>query len=61
MREWLSGGAPPCQGGGRGFESRLALLFFTGDESSPVFCVVRPAAHVSNRYKSEIRPVVGRI
>ena len=28
MREWLSGGAPPCQGGGRGFESRLALLFF---------------------------------
>ena len=28
MREWLRGGAPPCQGGGRGFESRLALLFF---------------------------------
>ena len=27
MREWLRGGAPPCQGGGRGFESRLALLF----------------------------------
>ena len=26
MREWLSGGAPPCQGGGRGFESRLALF-----------------------------------
>jgi hypothetical protein len=26
MREWLRGGAPPCQGGGRGFESRLALL-----------------------------------
>ena len=26
-REWLSGGAPPCQGGGRGFESRLALFF----------------------------------
>ena len=25
MREWLRGGAPPCQGGGRGFESRLAL------------------------------------
>ena len=34
---------------------------FTGDVSSPVFYVVRPAAHVSNRYKSEIRPVVGRI
>ena len=26
MREWLSGGASPCQGEGRGFESRLALL-----------------------------------
>ena len=24
-REWLSGGASPCQGEGRGFESRLAL------------------------------------
>ena len=29
MREWLSGGAPPCQGGGRGFDPRLALFFFT--------------------------------
>ena len=28
MREWLRGGAPPCQGGGRGFESRLALFIF---------------------------------
>ena len=25
MREWLSGRASPCQGEGRGFESRLAL------------------------------------
>ena len=34
-REWLSGGAPPCQGGGRGFDPRLALFFtFSG-----VFCV----------------------
>ena len=31
MREWLRGGAPPCQGGGRGFESRLALFLFTED------------------------------
>ena len=31
MREWLSGGAPPCQGGGRGFDPRLALfLVFKG-------------------------------
>ena len=27
MREWLSGRASPCQGEGRGFESRLALFF----------------------------------
>ena len=25
LREWLSGGVSPCQGEGRGFESRLAL------------------------------------
>ena len=31
MREWLSGGAPPCQGGGRGFESRLALFFISAE------------------------------
>ena len=31
MREWLRGGAPPCQGGGRGFESRLALFLFSED------------------------------
>ena len=34
MREWLSGGAPPCQGGGRGFDPRLALFLFSG---KPVF------------------------
>ena len=28
MREWLSGGVSPCQGEGRGFESRLALFVF---------------------------------
>ena len=27
MREWLSGGVSPCQGEGRGFESRLALFY----------------------------------
>ena len=32
----------------------------TGD-ASPVFLVVRLAAHVSNGLKSRIRPVVGRI
>ena len=28
MREWLSGGVSPCQGEGRGFESRLALFCY---------------------------------
>ena len=28
MREWLSGRASPCQGEGRGFDPRLALLIF---------------------------------
>ena len=35
MREWLSGGVSPCQGEGRGFESRLALFLFL---SEPLFC-----------------------
>lgn len=26
MHEWLSGGVSPCQGEGRGFESRLSLI-----------------------------------
>ena len=30
MREWLSGGVSPCQGEGRGFESRLALFLLAG-------------------------------
>lgn len=33
MREWLSGGAPPCQGGGRGFDPRLALYYFKEEAS----------------------------
>lgn len=31
MHEWLSGGASPCQGEGRGFESRLVLFLFLKD------------------------------
>ena len=34
MREWLRGGASPCQGEGRGFESRLALYFFARKSSN---------------------------
>ena len=53
MREWLSGGAPPCQGGGRGFDPRLAL--YRKDETGVkaerlwhrllLFCLT---AHVTN-------------
>ena len=39
MREWLSGGAPPCQGGGRGFDPRLALILF--DVEALIFKVFR--------------------
>ena len=32
VHEWLSGGVSPCQGEGRGFESRL-VLFLIGAEA----------------------------
>ena len=32
LHEWLSGGVSPCQGEGRGFESRLVLVK-SGEES----------------------------
>ena len=42
MREWLSGGAPPCQGGGRGFDPRLALFKITkGLPNGKSFFVIR--------------------
>ena len=34
MHEWLSGGASPCQGEGRGFESRLVLFLMPGNPCS---------------------------
>ncbi len=41
LHEWLSGGASPCQGEGRGFESRLVLYFILCQtfkiESSGIF------------------------
>ena len=36
MHEWLSGGVSPCQGEGRGFESRLVL----SEVGRPLFCVI---------------------
>ena len=37
LREWLSGGAPPCQGGGRGFDPRLALFYFYFKEEASMY------------------------
>ncbi len=47
MREWLSGGAPPCQGGGRGFDPRLALLKTLDFSRVFLFYV---AFHVASRF-----------
>ena len=41
MREWLSGGAPPCQGGGRGFDPRLALFYFKKSNFGFFFYIIR--------------------
>ena len=38
MREWLSGGAPPCQVGGRWFDPRLALEKKNATNSVSFFC-----------------------
>ena len=43
MREWLSGGVSPCQGEGRGFESRLALRKNIGNvdfTAFPFLCLI---------------------
>ena len=41
MREWLRGGVQPCQGWGRGFESRLALCWKPECVSIPVFALLK--------------------
>ena len=38
VREWLSGGVSPCQGEGRGFESRLALVKPLKNQGFSFFC-----------------------
>ena len=54
MHEWLSGGVSPCQGEGRGFESRLVLsMIQKGDiRWIPPFLYVRalPGSNGSNVY-----------
>ena len=44
LHEWLSGGVSPCQGEGRGFESRLVLLMIRKEISDGYlfFCMFKP-------------------
>ncbi len=42
-RKWLSGRASPCQGEGRGFESRLPLLPLKGSLGRALFRVIMAA------------------
>ena len=69
MHEWLSGGVSPCQGEGRGFESRLVLFLLpfqpVGDPAarSPgsVFYIHRNAASCGALFISiETRPPAER-
>ena len=48
MREWLSGGAPPCQGGGRGFDSRLALFYMLFKTSGGCLFLMLEALQIKN-------------
>ncbi len=61
MREWLSGGAPPCQGGGRGFDPRLALFLCSGcafDGRSRCFCLRACPAGSRASGNSEKSPIL---
>ena len=40
LHEWLSGGVSPCQGEGRGFESRLVLFLFA-EKDKKLFYITR--------------------
>ena len=58
MREWLSGGVSPCQGEGRGFESRLALLK-PPEFNQEVFCLTANSSTVvqkQNSFEEAIKP-----
>ena len=65
MHEWLSGGASPCQGEGRGFESRLVLFLFLlkvekekvkGGEEIRIHRNWFPLFLIPERYKKAVIP-----
>ena len=47
VHEWLSGGVSPCQGEGRGFESRLVLSMIQKKEISVPRLLIRKHEKVS--------------
>ena len=53
MREWLSGGVSPCQGEGRGFESRLALSGKQDRVSCFYFCVTGISDQTKKRFAQD--------
>ena len=59
MREWLRGGAPPCQGGGRGFESRLALFLFPAGGLLCQFSGLLFSSHLKPKYNNGKAPSRG--
>lgn len=58
MREWLSGRAPPCQGGGRGFDPRLALtskkLETFRNKGFELFCFIRNCVPILHKAKKTL-------
>ena len=65
MREWLRGGVQPCQGWGRGFESRLALIkstvsavLFCSFKSFSVFFCGYSSVQISHTEMQEVTPLV---
>ena len=62
MREWLSGRASPCQGEGREFESRLALVEIGFEKSRPIFLYIqRNRMLYDDRCKSQRRGEYGAL
>ena len=58
MHEWLSGGVSPCQGEGRGFESRLVLFLFAEKKSLKARDSLRPRRADAQARMPSLRPLL---